>query len=178
MQETAQDAFQGTFSEYQWDPGDFDWSGNYAILNNNKALLKEAQADNWDFHQGVALVMRAFQFGNIADFWGDAPDSLAISGDLGGAYEFPTFDDQQSIYSRVVSDLQAAIPHFQGTMATHPEITNLTQTSDVFYGGDPVQWKKFAYSLLLRYYMRLSSKLNKQAECGSSRRQCIPKHGR
>jgi len=163
MQETAQDAFQGTFSEYQWDPGNFDWSGNYAILNNNKALLKEAQANNWDFHQGVALVMRAFQYGNIADFWGDAPDSLAISGDLGGAYEFPTFDDQQSIYSRVISDLQAAIPHFQGTMATHPEITSITQTSDVFYGGDPVHWKKFAYSLLLRYSLRLSSKLNEQA---------------
>jgi len=163
MQQTAQDAFQGTFSDYQWDPGNFDWSGNYAILKNNKALLTEAQANKWDFHQGVALVMRAFQFGNIADFWGDAPDSLAISGDLGGVYEFPTFDAQQSIYARVIADLQAAIPHFQGTAASHPEITSLTQTSDVFYGGDPVQWKKFAYSLLLRYYMRLSSKLNEQA---------------
>lgn len=163
MQQTAQDAFQGTFSEYQWDPGNFDWSGNYAVLNNNKALLAQAVANNWDFHQGVALVMRAFQFGNIADFWGDAPDSMAISGDKGGAYEFPTFDTQQSIYARVIADLQAAIPHFQGTMLTHPEITSLTQTSDVFYGGDPVQWKKLTYSLLLRYYMRLSSKLNEQA---------------
>jgi hypothetical protein len=48
-------------------------------------------------------------------------------------------------------------------MAQHPEITSLTQSSDVFYGGDPVQWKKFTYSLLLRYYMRLSSKFNEQA---------------
>ena len=162
MQHTAQDAFQGTFSEYQWDPGNFDWSGNYGILLNNKVLLTEAEANKWDFHQGVALVMRAFQFGNIADFWGDAPDSLAISGDKGGVYEFPTFDSQQIIYAHVISDLQAALPHFQGTMAQHPEITNLTQTSDVFYSGDPVQWKKFTYSLLLRYYMRLSSKLNEQ----------------
>ena len=163
MQETAQDAFQSTFSDYQWDPGDFDWAGNYSTLTNNKALLNEAVANKWDFHQGVALVMRAFQYGNIADFWGDAPDSMAISGDQGGAYEFPTFDDQQTIYTRVIADLQAAITHFQGTMATHPEITSVTQTSDVFYGGDPVQWKKFAYSLLLRYYLRLSSKLNEQA---------------
>ncbi len=162
MQQTAQDAFQGTFSEYQWDPGSFDWANNYAVLKNNKALLTEAQANKWDFHQGVALVMRAFQFSNIADFWGDAPDSLAISGDLGGAYEFPTFDAQQDIYSRVIADLQAAITHFQGTMAQHPEITGVTQTSDVFYGGDPVKWKKFAFSLLLRYYMRLSSKLSEQ----------------
>ncbi|MBS1668705.1 MAG: SusD/RagB family nutrient-binding outer membrane lipoprotein [Bacteroidetes bacterium] len=163
MQESAQDAFQSTFSAYQWDPGNFDWSGNYAVLKNNKALLQQAIANNWDFHQGVALVMRAFQFGNIADFWGDAPDSMAVSGDLGGAYQFPTFDAQQNIYNRVIADLKAAIPHFQGTMATHPEITTLTQSSDVFYGGDPTLWKKFTFSLLLRYYMRLSSKMNVQA---------------
>jgi hypothetical protein len=162
MQQTAQDAFQGTFSEYQWDPGNFDWSDNYAVLNNNKALLTQAEANKWDFHEGVALVMRAFQFGNIADFWGDAPDSFAVSGDLGGNYEFPKFDSQESIYERVIADLQAAIPHFQGTMATHPEITGVTQSSDVYYAGDPVQWKKFAYSLLLRYYMRLSAKQNEQ----------------
>ncbi len=165
MQETAQDAFQGTFSDYQWDPGNFDadWTNAYARLTNNKLLLEEAQANKWAFHQGVALVMRAFNYGNIADLWGDAPDSLAISGDQGGAYTFPTFDQQQSIYTRVIADLQAAIPYFQGTMATHPEITSNTQASDVFYAGDPVQWKKFAFSLLLRYYMRLSSKMNVQA---------------
>ena len=163
MQHTAQDAFQGTFSEYSWSPGTFDWSGNYATLNNNKALLAGAVANSWDFHQGVALVMRAFNYGNIADFWGDAPDSMAISGDQGGAYEFPTFDSQQTIYARVISDLKSAVTHFQGSMATHPEITSATQTSDVFYGGDPVQWKKFAYTLMLRYYMRLSSKMNEQA---------------
>src|ERR1700729_1888206 len=88
MQETAQNAFQGTFSDYQWDPGNFDadWTNIYARLTNNKLLLEEAQANKWNFHQGVALVMRAFNYGNIADLWGDAPDSLAIRGAQGGAY--------------------------------------------------------------------------------------------
>ncbi len=163
MQQTYQDAFGSTFSDYEWDPGDFDWTGNYATLTNNKLLLQEAQANKWNFHQGVALVMRAFNFGNIADYWGDAPDSMALSGDQGGAYNFPVFDTQESIYQRVIADLQASIPYFNGTMADHPEITSTTQTSDVFYAGDPVQWKKFAYTLLLRYYLRLSSKLSEQS---------------
>jgi hypothetical protein len=164
MQQTAQDAFQSTFSDYQWDPGDFDWSGNYATLTNNKLLLQEAQNNKWDFHQGVALVMRAFNFGIIADFWGDAPDSMALKGDVGGlGYEFPAFDAQDTIYLKVIADLQAAIPYFSGTMAEHPEITSITQSADVYYAGDPVQWTKFAYSLMLRYYMRLSSKMNVQA---------------
>src|ERR1700730_14952655 len=39
MQHTYQDAFGSSFSDYQWDQQDFDWSGNYAVLVNNKLLL-------------------------------------------------------------------------------------------------------------------------------------------
>lgn len=161
MQETSQDAFESGFSNYQWDQQDFDWSGVYATLANNKLLLQKAEGLKWDFHQGVALVMRAFDFGNIADFWGDAPDSLALNGSVGGTENlFPVFDSQQSIYARVIADLKEAIPHFNGALADHPEITNTTVTSDVFYAGDPAKWQRLAYSLLLRYYLRLSSKMD------------------
>lgn len=162
MQQTYQDAFGSGFSGYQWDPQ--DWTGNYSILNNNKQLLQKSQSYGWNFHQGVALVMRAFNYGNIADYWGDAPDSMALKGDQSGLQnEFPVFDSQDTIYGRVIADLKAAIPFLNGTMAQHAEITDVTKSSDVFYGGDPVRWKKAAYSLLLRYYLRLSSKINVQA---------------
>ncbi|MBS1600808.1 MAG: SusD/RagB family nutrient-binding outer membrane lipoprotein [Bacteroidetes bacterium] len=165
MQHTYQDAFGSGFSDYQWDQQDFDWSGNYATLANNKLLLEKAENLKWDFHQGVGLVMRAFNFATIADFWGDAPDSLALNGALGGTKnQFPVFDSQQSIYEGAIADLKAAIPHLSGTATDHPEITNTTISSDVFYAGDPGQWKKLAYSLLLRYYLRLSSKMNVQAD--------------
>jgi len=164
MQETSQDAFESGFSNYQWDQQDFDWSGVYATLANNKLLLQKAEASKWDFHQGVALVMRAFNYGNIADFWGDAPDSMALNGSVGGtANLFPVFDTQQSIYERVINDLKEAITHFSGTQTDHPEITSTTITSDVFYAGDPSKWKKLAYSLLLRYYLRVSSKMDVQS---------------
>lgn len=162
MQQSYQDAFGSDFSQYQW--ATTDWTANYSILVNNKLLLQKAQANGWRFHQGVALVIRAFNFGNIADFWGDAPDSMSLKGDQdGAANQFPAFDSQQSIYNGVISDLKAAIPFLQGSAADHPEITAITKSSDVFYGGDPTKWKKLAYSLLLRYYMRLSSKMNVQS---------------
>lgn len=164
MQQTYQDAWGSTFSDYEWDQQDFDWTGNYATLANDKLLLQKAQGYKWDFHQGVALIMRGFEFANIADFWGDAPDSMALNGSLEGTQnQFPNFDSQQSIYERAIADFQAAIPFFSGSMTDHSEITSITQTSDVFYGGDPVKWKKLAYSLLLRYYLRLSSKMDEQA---------------
>lgn len=163
MQQTYQDAWSTTFSEYQW--ATTDWTTNYSILVNNKLLLEKAKASGWNFHQGVALIMRAFNFGNIADFWGDAPDSMALNGDQDGAdNQFPAFETQQNIYNGVIADLKAAIPFLQGTAADHPEITTTTEASDVFYGGDPTQWKKLAYTLLLRYYLRISNKTNVQSQ--------------
>lgn len=162
VQQTYQDAFGNRFSGYQWEPE--SWAGNYSILRDNKLLLQKSQTNDWKFHQGVALVMRAFNFGNIADVWGDAPDSMALKGDQSGSENlFPVFDSQEEIYARVIADLQAAIPLFNGTAGDHPEITGVTATSDVFYGGDPVKWKRLANSMLLRYYMRLSSKMDVKA---------------
>ncbi|MDR3714122.1 MAG: SusD/RagB family nutrient-binding outer membrane lipoprotein [Puia sp.] len=162
MQQTAQDAFGGSYSMYDWETS--DWTSYYNALRDNKLLLQKAQANNWKFHQGVALIMRAFIFGTIADLWGDAPDSMAVKGDEGGlANEFPTFDSQQSMYNGVIADLKAAIPFLSGTMSDHPEITAVTSSSDVFYAGDPTEWTKVAYSLLLRYYLRLSPKMDEQA---------------
>ncbi|MEX6690925.1 SusD/RagB family nutrient-binding outer membrane lipoprotein [Danxiaibacter flavus] len=163
MQQTAQDAWGNTFSQYAWSP--MDWSTNYSILRDNKFLLVKAQQNGWKFHQGVAMVMRAFNYGNIADFWGDAPDSLALNGDLDGSEnQFPVFDAQDAIYARVIRDLKAAIPFFEGNADDYKEITSATRSSDVFYGGDPAKWKRLAYSLLLRYYMRQSSKIDVKAD--------------
>jgi hypothetical protein len=163
MQQTYQDAFGSTFSQYNWNTQ--DWTTNYSILVNNKLLLSKAQSSGWKFHQGVALIVQAFNFGAIADFWGDAPDSMALKGDQdGAANQFPVFDSQQSMYAGVIANLKAAIPFLQGATADHSEITGTTISSDVFYQGDPSKWKRLAYSLLLRYYLRLSSKMNVQAQ--------------
>ena len=37
MQQSYQDAWGNSFSQYDWSPT--DWSGNYGILRNNKLLL-------------------------------------------------------------------------------------------------------------------------------------------
>lgn len=163
VQHTAQDAWGGTYSNYDW--GTSDWSGIYGRLRNNQVLLQKAKANNLKFHQGVALVMRAFNFGYIADFWGDAPYTAALKGDLdGAANQYPAFDSQETIYNGVIADLKAAIPLLAGTASSHPEITPATQSSDVFYEGDNEKWSRLANTLLLRYYLRISSKRDVKAD--------------
>lgn len=160
MQHTAQDAWSGGYSNYQWDPK--DWSGFYGRLRDNKLLLEKAEANNWKFHQGVGLIMRAFNFGCIADFWGDAPYSKALNGDQTGEENTtPSFDTQEQIYDGVIADLKAALPLLEGSASDFPEVN---PSSDVFYGGDPAQWRKLANTLLLRYYLRLSSKRDVKAD--------------
>ena len=163
MQQTYQDAFGNTYSWYYW--GTFDWTENYSRLRDNKLMMETAKNLGWKFHQGVGLVMRAFNFGMIADLWGDAPDSMALQGDQNAPeYQFPVFDSQEKIYDRLIGDLNAAIPLISGTMADHPEISATTIASDVLYRGDPEKWTRLAYSLLLRYYLRISAKRNVQAD--------------
>lgn len=163
VQHTYVDAFGNSYSGYNWDPK--AWSDNYGILRDNKLMLQKAEDAKWTFHQGVGLIMRAFNYGVIADLWGDAPDSMAIKGELGGKdYQFPSFDSQESIYDGVIADLKAAIPMLTGTATDHPEVTAATQASDVFYQGDPEKWTKLAYSLLLRYYLRISDKRDVRAD--------------
>jgi hypothetical protein len=163
IQHTYVDAFGNSYSGYNWEPK--SWSTSYGILRDNKLMMEKAEENQWQFHQGVGLIMRAFNYGVIADFWGDAPNSMAVKGDLGSPeYQFPTFDSQEAIYDGVIIDLKASIDLLAGTMGDHPEITATTASSDVFYSGDPEKWSKLAYSLLLRYYLRLSNKRDVQAD--------------
>ena len=163
IQHTYQDAFGNTYSGYNWSAR--SWNTNYGILRDNRLMLQKAGDNNWKFHQGVGLIMRAFNFGLIADFWGSAPDSMAVKGDLGESqYQFPAFNSQESVYNLVIGDLKAAIPLLSGGFTAHPEITSATIKSDVFYQGNPEKWTRLAHSLLLRYYLRLSAKRNVQAD--------------
>lgn len=160
MQQTAQDAWSSGYSNYSWDPK--DWSGYYGRLRDNKLLLQKATENNFKFHQGVALVMRAFNFGCIADLWGDAPYSKALNGDqVGPESTTPVFDSQEDIYNGVIADLKAALPLLQGSAADFPEVN---KASDVFYQGEPANWRKLANSLLLRYYLRISDKKDVKAD--------------
>ncbi|MGC4034754.1 MAG: SusD/RagB family nutrient-binding outer membrane lipoprotein [Chitinophagaceae bacterium] len=160
MQQTAQDAWSGGYSNYQWDPK--DWSGYYGRLRDIKLMMQKAQDNNWKFHQGVGLIMRAWNFGCIADFWGDAPYSKALNGDEGGTENTqPAFDSQEDIYTGVIADLKASLDFLSGNASDYPEVI---PESDVFYNGDPTKWTKLANSLLLRYYLRISDKKDVKAD--------------
>lgn len=153
MQHTQKDGWFGGHNSYQF--GTVDWSGNYAMLNNNKLVYDRSVELGLEFHQGVTLVMKSMIFGWITDLWGDAPYTSALKGDQLGDNMRPTYDDQETIYDGIIADLETANTLLSKDKS---EYQGIVDEADVFYGGNPVLWRKLANSLMLRYYMRISAK--------------------
>lgn len=163
MQHTQKNGWSGGHNSYDWS--NQSWKGYYDILRNNKVMNERAVDLDYPFHQGVALVMRAFNFGLIADLWGDAPYTNALKAAEGGNENLlPAYDNQKVIYEGILADLEAA-----NTLLTIDESAYQDENiygTDVIYGGNPAQWRMFANSLMLRYYMRISEKEEATAKAG------------
>ncbi len=164
MQHTQYDGWSGGHNDYDWDNQDQSWGGYYGILRNNDEFYQKALDGGFEFHQGVALVIKSYAFGYITDLWGDAPYSEALLAEEGEAFFEPAYDDQKDIYLGILEDLDTA-----NILLSKTSYDNINATQDVLYGGDALKWRKFANSLALRYYMRLSAKEPGIAEEGIRR---------
>lgn len=163
MQHTQLDGWFTSHNSYEWDNLSQGWSGYYGILRNNEEYYNKAVEGEYEFHQGVALIMRAYVFGLITDLWGDAPYSDALMAEEGDEYFKPVFDTQEDIYMGILDDLEDANTLLS---KSNNEYENIKPDQDLIYGGDVAKWRKFANSLALRYYMRLSVKVPNIAEEG------------
>jgi hypothetical protein len=160
VQHTQKDGWNGGHNHYDW--GLQDWSGWYGLMRTNQFMIQRAEEVNSPFHKAVGLTMKSLIFGMITDLWGDAPYSKALQGDKPGReFQFPAYDSQEIIYKGIIDDLKTA----SALLATANNSTVIAQY-DVYFGGNVVRWHKFTNSLLLRYYMRISSKLPDVAKAG------------
>jgi len=162
VQHTQKDAWSSGHNDYDWG-GSQDWAPYYAILRNNALVYDRAVELKMEFHQGVTLVMKSFMFGFITDLWGDAPYTNALKGELLGENIKPSYDSQDVIYAGILADLETA-----NTLLSKgsEEYNGIVGNADVYFKGDPEGWRKFANSLALRYYMRISAKQPDVAKAG------------
>jgi hypothetical protein len=164
MQHTQKDGWSGGHNDYSWDNDSKSWNGYYGILRNNQEFYNKAIDAGLDFHAGVALIMKAYTFGLITDLWGDAPYSMALKGEEGGEENFkPVFDAQKDIYLGILADLESANTLLSKDQSSY---IGIISSQDVLYDGNASKWRKFANSLALRYYMRLSVKETSIAQTG------------
>jgi hypothetical protein len=163
MQYVQKSGWGSGLNKYDW-VGERGWGSYFSNLRDANHLIERSMDEGMEFQQGIAVVMRAFNYAYIADSWGDAPFTAALNGDNGEQEDlFPVFDSQEEIYKGIIEELKMANTLLSKSAGTY---TGIDPSVDLMYGGDPAKWRKMANSLMLRYYMRLSTKLPAYAKAG------------
>lgn len=97
----------------------------------------------------VARIWRVFCFSRLTDLYGDIPYSQAGQGYNSSVFQ-PAYDAQKDVYADLLKELD------QSAQALNPGNATTFGASDLVYAGNSTQWKKFAYSLMLRLGMRMT----------------------
>ncbi|WP_375563055.1 SusD/RagB family nutrient-binding outer membrane lipoprotein [Bernardetia sp. OM2101] len=126
---------------------DFSYVG---VMANCKILSEQAAAKNKNYHAAIAKIIWAQNMAMITDAFGDAPFTQAWQPEQ---FPFPAYDTQEEIFVSIHNLLDEAIAHIDNTNQS----AEVPGVDDLIYGGDMQKWRKYAFGLKARYYMRLSS---------------------
>jgi hypothetical protein len=116
-------------------------------LKNLSIVISKATEEGDDRLLGAAKVLRVWNFMYLTDLFGDVPFTEALQGFDAEGTLYPKYDSQESIYNALFAELEEANVLLTGTTLNFG-------SGDIVYGGDPVQWRKFANSLKLRLLNR------------------------
>jgi len=126
----------------------YDFSFYTDHMESLKIAMEKAALVEDNNTIAVAKILTAYAYQNNTDWFGDIPYSEALQADAETPIIFPKYDSQESIYTDLIVQLKAANAMIDPTKS----IGN----ADIIFQGDMMKWKKFANSLLLRVYMRMS----------------------
>ncbi len=133
-----------------------EWSTVYADALINQQELINIAGDESPYYRGIARVLKCMTIGLATDFWGDIPYSAALQGLSGtDAALNPTYDSQESIYSQMQGELDAAISDLSADITANAFIPG---DDDIIHNGDVSMWIKAAYMLKARYANHLSER--------------------
>ncbi|MDO6430275.1 SusD/RagB family nutrient-binding outer membrane lipoprotein [Flavitalea sp. BT771] len=133
------------------------WTAYYqsVIKNTHDALMRSKDLPARSNMYNMARIFQSYVFMILTDEYGDIPYLEGGAG-LTDRVLFPKYDKQQDIYPKIIQELTDA--------AAALDPAGAIESGDVLYAGNVGQWKKFAYSLLLRAGMRLSKKESAKAQ--------------
>ncbi|NNC51341.1 MAG: SusD/RagB family nutrient-binding outer membrane lipoprotein [Flaviramulus sp.] len=128
---------------------------DYVYLNPLKQyqVLEDLEGDEFGYYKAIAKIMKSLHFQILVDCYGDIPYSEALER---GGNPTPAYDDAQTVYEGLITDLTAAIALINAT-ANNADISPVAPgNDDGIFGGDMDMWKSFANTIKLRILVRQS----------------------
>lgn len=123
------------------------WSYTGALAQND-LVMRSTEGEPASINTySAARIWRVYLFHHVTDLFGDVPYSESLKAADG--LQTPRYDRQEDIYLDMLNELEEAAVAFDPTLPT-------MGTADLLYDGNIDQWRKFAYSLMLRLAMRLT----------------------
>lgn len=138
----------GTNSQY--------WNNLYGLLADIQSM-QTVESSN-DTYRAVGGILKSYIYSQLTDLWGDVPYTESLSAASG--ITAPKYDTQQFIYTDGQTGILATLTNAVDAL----ENATGNIAGDVLYDGDIDQWIRFANSLKVRYYLRISNKLTDFAD--------------
>jgi len=135
------------------------WNTIFRLLSDIRSM-NEIEGTN-EAYQAVGDIMQCYLFSQLTDMYGDVPYTDAINA-LDGNFS-PTYDTQESIYM----DNETGIFAVLATSVETLKSTNFSIQGDMMFNNDLDRWIRFANSLRIRYYLRVSNKITDFTELQS-----------
>lgn len=129
--------------------GNSTWNAYYRWLNNIREIGIAADSANDVNYKAIALTLNAWVYSNLTDCFGDIPMDEAVSAESGNLQ--PRYNTQKEVYVKILADLDSASRKFNTTKA-------MTFGTDILYGNNVTNWKKFCNSLWMRLLLRVSKR--------------------
>ncbi|MEO1098000.1 MAG: SusD/RagB family nutrient-binding outer membrane lipoprotein, partial [Bacteroidota bacterium] len=144
------------FDNYQYLVKASDMDGVWRRVYHNSlnplvTVLRKAQDEDSKHTEGMVKVLIAHGIGSLSDMFGDVPYNDAFEGLTENNF-FPTYDEQEDVYTTVQTLLDEAIMALEGDAGAGPALG----ADDLMYGGDTDAWIRVAHSLKAKYYMHTS----------------------
>ena len=127
-----------------------NWANTYLNLQNYDYIEKISGEPKEANFKAIAMIMKAYQFQNLVDNYGDVPYSEALK--TADGILKPKYDKQQEIYEDLVLKLDEAM----NLIANAPADASEVGDDDIMFAGDMDLWWKFANTLKLRLLVNQS----------------------
>lgn len=136
------------------------WSSMFDALTDIRNIKSNALAEeNWNYYL-IATTLEVYANQILVDYYGSIPYTEANN----SAILNPAFNTAEEVYDQMVLDLTEAL----GKDLSLSPIANAPGASDFLFGGDMIEWTKFANTLLLKVYMRQTEVRPSIAQSGIS----------